>query len=265
VVADPSIESRRSASVSPSSSAASKTALVVGAGSGIGRATARLFADRGLTTLAADVDVDAVRALAREDGRIVALGDCSWDATDPHACGQMVGRAVEEMGYLDVAVTTVGWTAISRFLDETPEYWRRIIDVNLMSSIYFAAAAARVMRERGGSIVFTASEAGKVGTSGEAVYSATKAGVIALAKSLAREFARDGIRVNAVAPGVTDTPLLESQGGESILTSIIRQVPLRRVGQPEEIAAAIVFLGLDDASYVTGQTLCVGGGLTMGS
>ena len=197
---------------------------------------------------------------------MVALGGEPWDATDPIACHEMVTAAFSELGHLDQVITTVGWTAITPFLDESPEYWRRIVDVNLMSAIYVSAAAGRLMKEHGGgSIVLTSSEAGMVGTSGETVYSATKAGVVALAKSLAREFARFGIRVNAVAPGITDTPLLESQGGESLLASIVRQVPLRRAGQPEEIAAAIAFLASDEASYVTGQTLCVGGGLTMTS
>ncbi len=197
---------------------------------------------------------------------MVALGDEPWDATDPRACDEMVTAAFSELGHLDQVITTVGWTAISPFLDESPEYWRRVVDVNLMSAIYVSAAAGRLMKEHGGgSIVLTSSEAGMVGTSGETVYSATKAGVVALAKSLAREFARFGIRVNAVAPGITDTPLLESQGGESLLARIVRQVPLRRAGQPDEIAAAIAFLASDEASYVTGQTLCVGGGLTMTS
>ena len=242
-----------------------KTALVVGAGSGIGRATARLLAERGMLVLAADLNVDAVRELAAETGSVVALGDRSWDATDPAACHALLDLAVDETGGLDAMVSTVGWTAVTKFLDESPEYWRTIVDLNLMSSIYLCAAAGRVMRERGGSIVLTASEAGVVGTSGETVYSATKGGVIALAKSLARELARYQIRVNTVAPGITATPLLDSQGGEAVLASIVRAVPLRRVGQPEEIAAAIAFLALDDASYVTGQTLCVGGGLTMSS
>lgn len=246
-------------------SSSPKTALVVGAGSGIGRATALLLASKGLKTFAADLDINSVRALAREETSITALGDSSWDATDPQACERMVQLAAAQTGCLDVLVTTVGWTAVTPFLDETVEYWRRIIDVNLMSSIYLAAAYARTVGGRGGAIVLTSSEAGKVGTSGETVYSAAKAGVIALTKSLAREFARNRIRVNAVAPGITDTPLLASQGGDSILTSILRQVPLRRVGQPEEIAAAIAFLALEESSYITGQTLCVGGGLTMGS
>ena len=252
--------------MSGATSAPEPRALVVGAGSGIGRAVALLLAGRGVTTAAADLDADSVRSLGGEGSGVVGLGDRSWDATDPVACDEMVRAAHERLGGLDQVITTVGWTAITPFLEETPEYWRRIVDVNLMSTIYVAAAAGRLMKEHGGgSIVLTSSEAGMVGTSGESVYAATKAGVVALAKSLAREFARHGIRVNAVAPGITDTPLLESQGGETLLSSIVRQVPLRRAGQPEEIAAAIAFLASDEASYVTGQTLCVGGGLTMGS
>ncbi len=243
-----------------------RSALVVGAGSGIGRAVALLLAQRGVVTAAADLDSESVQRLAKEHPNVVALGDEPWDATDPRACDEMVTAAFDELGRLDHVITTVGWTAITPFLDESPEYWRRIVDVNLMSAIYVSAAAGRLMKEHGGgSIVLTSSEAGMVGTSGETVYSATKAGVVALAKSLAREFARFGVRVNVVAPGITDTPLLESQGGESLLTSIVRQVPLRRAGRPEEIAAAIAFLASDEASYVTGQTLCVGGGLTMTS
>jgi 2-hydroxycyclohexanecarboxyl-CoA dehydrogenase len=242
-----------------------KTALVVGAGSGIGRATAQLLADRGVHVLAADVNVEAVRDLARDEKHVAVLGDRSWDATDVQACSRMVELAAEEAGGLDAVVSTVGWTAVTPFLDETPEYWRRIIDLNLLSAIYISAAAARAMRGRGGTIVLTSSEAGKVGTTGESVYSAAKAGVIGLVKSLAREFAREDIRVNAVAPGLTETPLLASQVGDGILDRIVRQIPMRRVGSPEEIATAIAFLASDDASYVTGQTLCVGGGLTMGS
>ena len=243
-----------------------RSALVVGAGSGIGRAVALRLAERGVATAAADLDAESVQRLAKEHPNVVALGVEPWDATDPAACDQMVAAAVTELGHLDQVISTVGWTAISPFLDESPDYWRRIVDINLMSAIYLSASAGRLMKEHGGgSIVLTSSEAGMVGTSGETVYSATKAGIVALTKSLAREFARFGIRVNAVAPGITDTPLLESQGGESLLASIVRQVPLRRAGQPEEIAAAIAFLASDEASYVTGQTLCVGGGLTMTS
>lgn len=246
-------------------SSSSPTALVVGAGSGIGRAVALLLSQRGVRTAVADLDPDAVRGLVSENDNLVAIGEEAWDATDADACRRLVDGAVEELGAIDHVISTVGWTGISKFLDEDPDYWRRIVDTNLMSAVYLTAAAGRAMQSRGGSIVLTSSEAGVVGTSGEAVYSATKAGVIALVKSLAREWARYGIRVNAVAPGVTETPLLESQGGDALLSSIVRGIPLRRAGQPAEIAAAIAFLASDEASYVTGQTLCVGGGLTMSS
>ncbi|OZC57127.1 cis-2,3-dihydrobiphenyl-2,3-diol dehydrogenase [Rhodococcus sp. RS1C4] len=243
----------------------------MGAGSGIGRASAIELAGAGVRVVAADLNAQSVAALAAEVDGIIDLGQ-SWNATDPEACDALVAAAVEAVGHLDTVVSTVGWTAITKFLDESPDYWRRIIDVNLMSAIYLSAAAGRVMKDSGGSIVLTSSEAGTVGTSGEAVYSAAKAGIIALVKSLAREWARFGIRVNAVAPGITATPLLEEQGLVSgdgadggVLGSILKGVPMRRAGEPSEIAAAIAYLAGDGASYVTGQTLCVGGGLTMGS
>lgn len=243
----------------------SRTALVVGAGSGIGRATALRLAASGIRVVAADLDAAAVAELAAEHDGLVDLGE-SWDATDLEQCRRLVAAAVAATGRIDHVVSTVGWTAITRFLDESPEYWRRIIDINLMSAIHLSAAAGAAMRETGGgTIVLTASEAGMVGQSGEAVYSAAKGGVVALAKALAREWARFSIRVNVVAPGVTETPLLESQGGEALLSSVVRAIPMRRAGRPEEIADAIAYLSSDESSYVTGQTLCVGGGLTMSS
>ncbi len=247
------------------SSAGAGTALVVGAGSGIGRAVVELFASRGIRTIAADLDAASVKDLANEHELITTLGTEGWDATDPRACNRLLDESAAVLGTVDRVISTVGWTAITPFLDETPDYWRRIIDVNLMSSIYLAHAAGRVMRDSGGSIVLTSSEAGVVGTSGETVYSAAKAGVITLAKSLAREWARYGIRVNVVAPGVTKTPLLAEQGGDELLTSIVRGIPMRRAGEPSEIATAIEFMSSEAAGYVTGQTLCVGGGLTMSS
>jgi 3-oxoacyl-[acyl-carrier protein] reductase/2-hydroxycyclohexanecarboxyl-CoA dehydrogenase len=238
--------------------------LVIGAGSGIGRATALRLAAAGTATLVADLNADSVASLADGHDLIETVGERSWDVTDPKNCDELLSVACDR-GPLGAVISTVGWTAITPFLDESPEYWRRVVDINLMSSIYLGAAAGRALRAAGGSIVLTASEAGLVGTSGESVYSATKAGVIALVKSLAREFARYGIRVNAVAPGVTATPLLASQGGEDLIGRIVKGIPLRRVGQPEEIADSIAFLASPQASYITGQTLVVGGGLTMSS
>ncbi|MEU4453077.1 SDR family NAD(P)-dependent oxidoreductase [Nocardioides sp. NPDC023903] len=247
-----------------SDSSETHTALVVGAGSGIGRATALRLAGSGMQVVAADLNDEAVAKLAAEHEGIVDLGE-AWDATSAEECRRLVAAVVARTGRIDHVVSTVGWTAITRFLEETPDYWRRIIDVNLMSAIHISAAAGEAMRETGGTIVLTSSEAGMVGQSGEAVYSAAKGGIVALAKALAREWARFGIRVNVVAPGVTETPLLESQGGETLLSSVVRAIPLRRAGKPEEIADAIAYLSSAESSYVTGQTLCVGGGLTMSS
>ena len=135
-----------------------RSALVVGAGSGIGRAVALLLAQRGVATAAADLDTESVQRLSKEHPNVVALGGEPWDATDPTACDEMVTAAFSELGHLDQVITTVGWTAITPFLDESPEYWRRIVDINLMSAIYVSAAAGRLMKEHGGgSIVLTSS------------------------------------------------------------------------------------------------------------
>ena len=166
------------------------TALVIGAGSGIGRATALLLAESGVDVVAADLNAEAAASVASQHAGITTVGDRSWDATDRNSCEQLLDAAVAQLGHVDQVISTVGWTAITPFLEETPEYWRRIIDVNLMSAIYIAAAAGRVLQPRGGSIVLTSSEAGQVGTSGETVYSAAKAGIVGLVKSLAREWAR---------------------------------------------------------------------------
>src|SRR5690348_8234885 len=134
------------------------TALVVGAGSGIGRSVAELFASRGIRTVAADLDPSGVRELAGSHENIFTIGDVGWDATDPEACDRLLQETVRLLGRVDRVVSTVGWTAITRFLEESPDYWRRIIDVNLMSAIYLSAAAGRVMKDTGGSIVLTSSE-----------------------------------------------------------------------------------------------------------
>ncbi|MGZ8758503.1 MAG: SDR family NAD(P)-dependent oxidoreductase, partial [Aeromicrobium sp.] len=134
-------------------------ALVVGAGSGIGRAVAEHFASRGIRTVAADLNPDATKELASRHDGIVTVGDAGWDATDPQACDRLVKESVEAIGSLDRVVSTVGWTAITRFLEESPDYWRRIVDVNLMSAIYLSAAAGRVMKDSGGgSIVLRAAD-----------------------------------------------------------------------------------------------------------
>jgi NAD(P)-dependent dehydrogenase (short-subunit alcohol dehydrogenase family) len=246
---------------------AGKVVLVAGAGSGIGRAAALGFAELGASVIVADLDSEGAATTCEMGqhypGRLQAA---HVDVTDRAACQGVVDDAVAAHGRLDALVNGVGWTAITPFLDEDEEYWRKVVDVNLMSCVFLAHAAASAMsRQGGGAIVLTSSDAGRVGTSGETVYAATKAGVIGFTKSLAREVARHGIRVNAVSPGPTDTPLLEWQGGEDLVAKIRASIPMKRLAAPHEPADAMLFLASDRAAYITGQTLSVSGGLTMGS
>lgn len=244
-----------------------KVVLVVGGARGIGHEAAKKFAELGARVAVADINGDGAKATAEvivEHGAEAHGYGC--DVTSKEQCDQLVADVVQEFGRLDVLANIVGWSDTTYFVDETPEYWDRIIDINLKGCIYLCRAAIDPMRDGGGgSIVLTSSDAGKVGTKGETVYAAAKAGVIGFVKSLAREISRDGIRINAVAPGPTDTPLLAEQADQSIIDKMVSAVPMKRVGKPEEQADAIVFLASERASYITGQTLSVSGGLTMTS
>jgi len=177
----------------------------------------------------------------------------------------MVQTVEQCLGPIDVLVNNAGWDRIGPFIDSDEALWDRLLAVNLKGPIACSHAVLPGMIERRqGRIVCVASDAGRVGSSGEVVYSATKGGVIAFAKALAREVARHGILVNCVAPGPTDTPFLQGFGGnERILEAMTKATPLRRLARPEEIAAAISFLASADAGFITGQTLSVNGGLTM--
>ncbi|MEV6923384.1 SDR family NAD(P)-dependent oxidoreductase [Dactylosporangium sp. NPDC051485] len=245
-----------------------KVALVVGGGSGIGAATARLLHHGGGTVAVADLNAGNAKAVAGElvsAGRGASHHQC--DITDPGQADALVREVVDQHGRLDILVSTVGWTDITFFAQETAAYWRKIIDINLMGSLYLThAAIGHMAAQKSGSIVLTSSDAGKVGTMGETAYAAAKAGVIGFVKSVAREVVRDGIRVNAIAPGPTDTPLLnEPADAAKIIERMTRAVPMKRISQPVEQAQAIAFLASDAASYITGQTLSVSGGLTMSS
>jgi NAD(P)-dependent dehydrogenase (short-subunit alcohol dehydrogenase family) len=244
-----------------------KVAVVVGGGSGIGRATAEMFAAQGASVAVADineVNAEATAELLRSHGAKVSAHAC--DITDQAQTQELISAVVSQHGALDMVTSTVGWSDTTFFMQEEDAYWRRIIDINLIGAIYLSRSALAVMTERkSGSIVLTSSDAGKVGTMGETVYAAAKAGVIGFVKSLAREIARDGIRVNAISPGPTDTPLLRAQSDQNVIDKMIRAVPLKRMGTAAEQAAPIVFLASDAASYITGQTLSVSGGLTMTS
>ncbi len=238
-----------------------RVALVTGGASGIGAAIARRLAAEGATVTVGDIDAEGAEALAAEiGGRAAAL-----DVTDPDSAS----TTVEAIGKLDVLVNNAGLDEFGFFADTEPQLWDRLIAVNLIGVFNVTHAALPAMQEAGyGRIVNIASEAGRVGSKGSAVYSAAKGGVIAFTKTIAREVGRFGITANAIAPGPIDTPLLRKaygmgEIGDRFVETMRNATQLRRLGEPEEVAAAAVFLSSDDAAYVTGETLGVSGGLGM--
>lgn len=240
---------------------AQRLAVVTGAGSGIGRAVALGLADAGSRVVAADLDGEAAEATAAQRGDIIAH---QLDVGDATAVATMRDRVLSELGVPDVLVTAAGWDRTAPFVDATEEFARRVVDVNYLGHVWVARAFLPAMIDagRGGTLVTIASDAGRVGSSGETVYAGAKGGVIALSKSLAREMARHRIRVNCVCPGPTDTPLFAAQS-ERLKEALVKAIPFHRLARPEEIAAAVLFFASDAASFITGQVLSVSGGLTM--
>jgi NAD(P)-dependent dehydrogenase (short-subunit alcohol dehydrogenase family) len=244
-----------------------KIVLVAGGGRGIGRATSILFAQNGAKVAVADLNLagaEETAELVRKAGGEAIAMKCDISVKDQ--AFKVVADTVAHFGRLDILANVVGWSDTTYFVDETDEYWQKIIGINLMGPIYLCRAALDPMIKQGsGSIVLVSSDAGKVGTKGETVYAGAKSGVIGFVKSLAREITKYKLRINAISPGPTDTPLLWAQAHQDIIDRMIKSIPMKRVGKPEEQASAIVFLASDAASYITGQTLSVSGGLTMNS
>ncbi len=241
-----------------------RIALVTGGASGIGRAACELLAEAGAAVIVTDIDHEQGSAVA--SGIVTSGGAARFqalDVTDDAAIAGVAASIGAEPGKLDILVTAAGWDMIQPFLSNTADYMARIVALNYMGPVHVAHALLPLMIQGGGGrIVTIASDAGRVGSTGETVYAGAKGGVIAFTKSLARETARYGITVNCVCPGPTDTPLFAAQP-EKMRQALIRAIPMRRLAQPREVADAVVFFASDRASFITGQVLSVSGGLTM--
>jgi len=249
---------------------ADRTALITGSGSGIGKAIAERLASEGATVAVNDIDREAAAdtvAAIEEEGH--SARTAPGDVTDLDKMRRVVETLIEEEGGVDILVNNAGWEQLGWFVEQDPDIWDRTIDINLKGQINCARAVAEHLTERdeGGTIVNVASDAARVGSSAEAVYSGAKGGVIAFTKTLARELARSGVTCNAVAPGPTDTPMSreirETELGSKLFGNVESQTPLGRMAKPEDIANGVAFLASAEAEFITGQVLSISGGLTM--
>ncbi len=238
--------------------------IVTGAASGIGRAIARRLAEEGAVVGIFDINQEGGKALAEEIGAAGGRAHAYVvDITSYDAVAKGVGAFEADAGPVDGLVNNAGWDRSEPFLQTDDAVRRKVVDLNLYGPINMCHVVLAGMAERGrGRVVSISSDAGRVGSSGEAVYSACKGGVIAMTKTLARELARTGITLNTVCPGPTDTPLL-ADVPDRLREALTRAVPMRRLAQPEDYPGMVAFLLSDDAGFITGQTISISGGLTM--
>ncbi|MEM7343649.1 MAG: SDR family NAD(P)-dependent oxidoreductase [Chloroflexota bacterium] len=248
-----------------------KVVIVTGGAQGIGRSIVQTCATAGANVIIADLQAEkgqeSAKTISEETGQhIIAI---QTDITELKSVQQMVSQTMAELGQIDILVNNAGWDRFHFFMDSTPDFWNKVIDINykgMLNACY--ATLPHMIAQKSGAIVSIASDAGRGGSMGEAVYGGCKGAVIAFSKTIAREHARDNIRVNVVAPGITDTAILagfyDTEMGGKVIDAVAKMVPLgRRAGQPEEIAPTVAFLASEAARYITGQVLSVNGGLTM--
>ncbi len=244
-----------------------KVAIITGGAQGIGETIIRRLASEGAMAAILDVQYEKARLVADD---IVAKGGnaiaVKMDITNSKEVKQAVKEVEDKLGKVDILVNNAGWDKAAPFIELSGELWDQIIAINLRGPITVTRAVLDGMIRRNyGKIVNIASDAGRVGSSGESVYSACKGGIIAFTKTLARELVRYNILVNCVCPGPTDTPLIADMAKDNprLIEALQRAIPMRRLGKPEEMAPAVAFLASDEANYITGQTLSVNGGLSM--
>jgi 2-hydroxycyclohexanecarboxyl-CoA dehydrogenase len=247
-----------------------KTIIVTGGARGIGRAVVEAFAEAGADVVIADLRLqdasDTATKLSERCGRRVVA--TQTDVTKREDVEELRDETLRVFGKIDVLVNCAGWDRLLPFLKTTPDLWQKILTINFLGVVNMCHVILPLMVERQqGAIINISSDTGLVGSFGEAIYASSKAAIMAFSKTIAREHARDNIRVNVVSPGLCDTPLIDEMRADEftakILGSIVNFIPLKRLGRPEEIAPMVLFLASDAASYITGQVLSINGGLNM--
>ena len=237
-----------------------KTVLVTGGGGAIGSAICRRFAEEGARLLVADRAAEAAQRVAKE---------CKGEALVFDIANYGAAKSALAAHQIDVLINNAGWDRFQNFVDTKPDEWEQLIDINLRGPLNMHHLVLLQMLAKGrGRIVNISSDAARVGSSGESVYSACKGGILSFTKTLAREVARKNITVNVVCPGPTDTPILrsflgEGEAGQKVYDALVRAIPMKRVGQPDDIPGLVAFLASDEAGFITGQVISVSGGLTM--
>ncbi len=247
-----------------------KVALVTGAGSGIGLGIAKRLAAEGMIVGVLDINAEAASKAVEEIKAAGGKADCEvCDITNYDAVVKGVAAIESRIGPTWTLVNNAGWDKPIPFLKTTPDFWQKVVSINYMGPLHMTHAVVSGMVERGGGrVIFIASDAGRVGSSGEVVYSGTKGATIAFAKALAREVSRKNVLLNCVCPGPTNTPAMDAfvgtgEQGQKIRDAMVRGVPLGRIGEPDDYPGLVAFLASDDASFIQGQTISVSGGLSM--